>query len=159
MRRATSYAQLLAMQKQRLNTLNLTQEQAVGDLAKSVASFLKDQTSGSLTPKETAGAFARGSAPGKGGIRRRKNRRVPKLPINAQSGRLNRAVIFRRGGKGVFYAGFASAAGGGIHTVRPGGTVKMVDRGLYGPNGAVTKFVAAGRKAYRDKYIRKARTA
>lgn len=172
-KRVTSYAALLANQKQRFDDLKLTQQQAVRDIALETYRDLRDSVSGTLTPKQTKGAFARGPAPNKRGSfkagslgtrrRPRGKRGVKKLPINKQSGRLESSAILadivKTPGKTSFKVGFSSKAGGSIFTVLPGGTKKMVDRGLYGTNGFIAKRVAARRKAYRDKYIRKARTA
>ena len=105
----------------------------------------QEQTSGSLTPKQTEGAFARGTSPSDStptGRRRELTpkqlkargltKKVPLLPINKQSGRLHGSfkLTKKRENPQTFELD-QTDPGGGIYTLYPGGTRKMVGRGFW----------------------------
>lgn len=134
---------------------NVTMVKGHSALAAAGLKDARELTSGSLTPAQTKGAFARV----KGGLRRGLSNDqvkarglvgvggpkkwlkargllgiVPLLPINKQSGQLNSSFFIRRTGSGpgtqTINLG-ESSPGGGIFRLMPGGTVKMVDSGFF----------------------------
>lgn len=99
-------------------------------LAQAMKSEAIALTSGGIS---TAELRARGHPFGRG-ARRSTRLRIPTplLPINLQSGRLQRSLrVFRRQAQGEHYLQLQFTAPQSKYVLRPGGTTKMVDRGFW----------------------------
>jgi hypothetical protein len=124
----------------------------------------KELTSGSLTRAQTKGAFARGAAPAQSTLTGRRRAlgagqraarglagHVPALPINIQTGRLNRSHFLRQSsGRGIQSFDLTQHnPGGGIFRLMKGGTRKMTDSGY---SKEIARRWRARNKAYLDHY-------
>jgi len=78
---------------------------------------------------------------------------VPLLPVNIQTGRLNRSMILRQvAGRGIQNFDLTQVdPGGGIWRLEPGGTRKMVASGFF---AEVKRRWRARNKAFFDHYIK-----
>jgi hypothetical protein len=90
--------------------------------------------------------------------------KAPQLPIGNISGGLRRSRFAKlenwKGTGRVLIVGFSKQAKGALHVLLPGGTSKMVGRGIFGKTnegGAIGKRVKQYRKAYKDVFIKENR--
>jgi hypothetical protein len=149
---------------------NLAAEKAHEWMAEQTEADWKELVSGTLSPQQTKGAFARGSTAAvstKFGMRRgltvaqvRKRNlggvmragQLPLLPINVQSGRLLNSIRKRKilaFARQSYDVGPDSSAGNSIWVLVPTGTRKMVARGIW---DEIERRWKAREKAFEDHY-------
>lgn len=160
---------LARRQQSRFAAVHMTAIEGHRDIAIQGLQDYRELTSGRLTKRQTRGAFARGQSPAKStptGTRRRlttrqlKNRglkgAIPLLPVNVQSGRLLRSMRLRQvpGGVQSFVVGPTSAAGRSMFVLTPGGTRRMVSRGVH---DEVKRRFRARNLAWQRSFIQKQR--
>ncbi len=145
----------------------LSAEKAHAQLAEQAYEDWKALVSGQLQKAQTKGAFARGSnvtVSTKFGRRRQLTAAqlakrnlsgsVPLLPINIQSGRLERSITRRQTGtmpRQIFDVGPNSSAGKSMWVLVPGGTRKMIARGIW---VEIERRWKARNKAFQDMYVK-----
>lgn len=123
---------------------------------------IKELTSGTLKPKQTKGAFARGLNPaqnlvnaGNVGRRPKMKGRIPMRPINKQTGKLHNSIKVAQSGKYAFDVSVSTPYA--KYILNPAGTRLMVGRGVMswrninktGPTGELEKRHKARVKGYR----------
>ena len=155
MGRYTKGIDLYKAQKKMFEKLALDRRAGHIKMVEGMLKDAKDLTSGTLTPKQTRGAFARlrnadGSA-NAFGARRGTVAQAPLLPINMQSHRLNESFyIVSNFGNGIKFQDLQQEnPGGGVFRLMPGGTRKMVDSGY---KDEIRRRWSARNKAYLDYY-------
>lgn len=160
-RRFTKGNDLVAHQMKRLRTMRATIDQSVKLMQGLSLGDARELTSGTLSPRQTRGAYARGVAPSASTPTGRKRGRAPMLPINRQSSRLRNSIKSRA-------KGGSKAPGGGksgfeVYARTPyakfilaeAGTRKMVARGMKKEAGRRQK---ARQAAHVQHFVRKQRS-
>jgi hypothetical protein len=159
--------QLIIAQKKRLAAGIQTIDAGLEDVRNAARKDLMDLTNGTPTGKERRKWLKQNGHPfGKGisaaastptGAKRNVpgRKRVKNLPIGIISGSLRRRIISRRQGNKLII-GFG--AGQSNWVILPGGTKKMVDRKMMGPNGAVRERVRSRLYALRSHWKKANRT-
>lgn len=173
MARVSSFRGLLAVQRKRFATVPQSLGAATRRMALAVADDLDELTSGTVsseTLREMGHPFGRGPGAAKnflkkGNVGMRGNtkpnlgrRRIPRMPINVQSGRLNRSIVFRQTRRGAFDVDIGRGVPYAQFVLHPAGTRLMVGRGVMGwrarnkayPPGAVERRHRARQRIVRD---------
>ena len=169
MARYTNPLALYKAQVKRFEQLGVSMREGHQLLAIEGLGDSREILSGTLTPKQTRGAFARGATPALStptgrrralSTRQKRNRgltgTVPLLPINMQSGKLVSSQKLNKVASGTRQQFDLTQVnpGGGIYTMIPGGTSKMVDRGY---KQEIRRRFRPRNKAFIDYYSRQQR--
>lgn len=161
MARRITVPQLINAQKRRLAAGVQSIDAGLEDVRNAARRDLMDLTNGSPTGKErrkwlkeSGHPFGRGiSAADSTPTGAKRNiigkRRVKSLPIGIITGSLRRRIISKKQGNKLII-GFG--AGQSNWVIIPGGTKKMIDRGMMGPTGEVRRRVRSRLYALRSHF-------
>lgn len=153
----TSGLALYKAQVARLAQLKDDREKGFLDMANKIVKDCEELTSGTLTPAQTRGRYARGaSRPQRTNAGLKRFGGAPLLPINIVSRRLNTSFRLRGNFKGSKRIDIVSTAGHARFILAWDGTRFMVARGF---REEIRKRQAAYAKAYFDTYSKQQRAA